>query len=91
MQFGHNDPGPLDDTSRARGSLRGTGDETKEIGSPITHKHEVAHTFGWYLKQYIAGAKAKGATPIVCSLVPRKIWKDGRIVRSSDSYQAWAR
>jgi hypothetical protein len=91
MQFGHNDPGPLDDTSRARGNLRGTGDETKEIGSPITHKHEVAHTFGWYLKQYIAGAKAKGATPIVCSLVPRKTWKDGRIVRSSDSYQAWAR
>ena len=91
MQFGHNDPGPLDDTARARGSLRGTGDETREIDNPITHKHEVVHTFGWYLKQYIAGAKSKGATPIVCSLVPRKVWKDGKIVRSSDSYQKWAR
>ena len=91
IQFGHNDPGPLDDTARARGSLRGTGDETKEIDNPITHKREVVHTFGWYLKQYIAGARAKGATPIVCSLVPRKIWKEGKIVRSSDSYAGWAR
>jgi rhamnogalacturonan acetylesterase len=90
MQFGHNDPGPLDDTARARGSLRGTGDDTREIDNPITHQHEVVHTFGWYLRQYIAGAKSKGATPIVCSLVPRKIWKDGKIVRSSDSYQKWA-
>jgi lysophospholipase L1-like esterase len=90
MQFGHNDPGPLDDTARARGSLRGTGDETREIENPITHKHEVVHTFGWYLRQYIDGTKAKGATPVVCSLVPRKIWKDGKIVRSSDSYQKWS-
>jgi hypothetical protein len=26
----------------------------------------------------------------MCSLVPRKIWKDGKIVRNSDSYQKWA-
>ena len=71
MQFGHNDGGPLDDNQRARGSLRGTGDETREIDNPITKKHEVVHTFGWYLRKYIADAKEKGATPIVCSLVPR--------------------
>jgi lysophospholipase L1-like esterase len=91
MQFGHNDPGPLDDPPRARGSLRGTGDETREIDNPITHRHEVVHSFGWYLRQYIGGTKMRGATPIVCSLVPRKIWKEGRVVRSSDSYQKWAR
>ena len=34
--------------------------------------------------------KAKGATPIVCSLVPRKIWKDGKIVRNSEDYGKWA-
>src|SRR5256885_1958149 len=28
IQMGHNDAGPLDDASRARGTLRGTGDET---------------------------------------------------------------
>jgi lysophospholipase L1-like esterase len=89
MQFGHNDPGPLDDNQRARGSLRGIGEETREIDNPITKKHEVVYTFGWYLRKYIADAKAKGATPIVCSLVPRKIWKEGKIVRSAD-YAKWS-
>jgi len=89
MQFGHNDPGPLDDNQRARGSLRGTGDEIREIDNPITKKREVVHTFGWYLRKFIADAKAKGAMPIVCSLVPRKIWKEGKIVRSTD-YAQWS-
>jgi lysophospholipase L1-like esterase len=89
MQFGHNDGGPLDDNQRARGSLRGTGDETREIDNPITKKHEVVHTFGWYLRKFIADAKAKGATPMVCSLVPRKIWREGKIVRSTD-YAKWS-
>ena len=90
MQFGHNDGGPLDDAARARGTINGTGEETKEIDNPITKQHEIVHTYGWYLRQFIADAKAKGATPIVCSLVPRKIWKDGKIVRNSDTYGKWA-
>jgi lysophospholipase L1-like esterase len=91
IQFGHNDPGPLDDTSRARGSIPGVGEETREIDNPVTHKHEVVHTYGWYMRKYVTEAQAKGATPIVCSQVPRKIWKDGHIVRSSDSYAGWAK
>jgi lysophospholipase L1-like esterase len=90
MQFGHNDSAPLDDPARARGTLKGTGEETREIDNPITGKHEVVHTYGWYLRKFVADTKAKGAIPIVCSLVPRKIWKDGKIVRQSDSYQKWA-
>src|SRR5207237_930597 len=89
MQFGHNDGGALNDASRARGSIKGTNDATQEIDNLITEKHEVVHTFGWYMRKYVTGAKAKGATPIVCSLVPRKIWKDGKIVRSND-YGKWA-
>src|SRR5215470_13271163 len=34
VQMGHNDGGPLDDAARARGSIRGTGEETKEIDNP---------------------------------------------------------
>jgi rhamnogalacturonan acetylesterase len=79
MQFGHNDTGPLDD-ERARGTLPGTGDETRSG----------VHTYGWYLRRYIGDARAKGAIPVVCSLVPRKIWKDGRIVRNSTTFQKWA-
>ena len=89
IQFGHNDGGPVNDTSRARGSIKGTGDQTQEIDNLLTKKPEVVHTYGWYLRKFVAEAKAKGATPIVCSLVPRKMWKDGKITRG-DNYAKWA-
>lgn len=90
MQFGHNDNGALNDTSRARGTIKGVGEEMEEIDNLLTHKPEVVHTYGWYLRKFIADTRAKGATPIACSLVPRKTWKDGKIVRSKDSYAGWA-
>src|SRR5947209_12667222 len=43
IQMGHNDAGPLDDARRARGTLRGTGEETREIDNPITRRKEVVH------------------------------------------------
>jgi rhamnogalacturonan acetylesterase len=70
IQMGHNDGGALDDPKRARGSLPGLGDETREIDNPITKMKEVVHTYGWYLRKYLADAKAKGMTPILCSPVP---------------------
>lgn len=92
MQFGHNDPAPLNDDKRARGTIKGTGEETEAIDNILTRRPEVVHTYGWYLRQYIREAKAAGVTPIVCSPVPRKTWKDGRIVRSgADGYAGWAR
>jgi lysophospholipase L1-like esterase len=91
FQFGHNDSGPLDDTSRARGTIPGVGDETREIDNPITKKHEVVHSYGWYMKKYVADTLAKGATPIVCSPIPRKIWKDGRVERNAANYGGWAK
>lgn len=90
MQFGHNDAGPLDDTARARGTIRGIGDESKEIYNPITKKQEVVYTYGYYMRKYVRDAKAKGAIPIICSLVPRDQWKDGKVIRSKDSYAGWA-
>jgi lysophospholipase L1-like esterase len=91
MQFGHNDSSPVNDTSRARGTLQGIGNETQEIDNLLTHKHEVVHTYGWYIRKYIDDTKAKDATPIVCSMIPRKIWKDGKIVRNDHDYAGWAR
>ncbi len=91
MQFGHNDGGPLDDTSRARGSIRGIGDESKEIYNPILKKPEVVYTYGWYMRKYIKDTKAKGAIPIVCSPIPRNDWKDGKVIRSTESYARWAK
>jgi len=91
FQFGHNDSGPLDDTARARGTLPGVGDETQEIENPILRRHETVHTYGWYMRKYVADTIAKGATPIVCSPIPRKIWKDGKVVRNAQDYGGWAR
>ncbi len=90
IQFGHNDAGAVNDTSRARGSLRGIGDETEEIDNLMTKKHEVVHTFGWYLNKMIADTKAKGGTPIVLSLTIRDIWKDGKVERGSGRYSQWS-
>jgi rhamnogalacturonan acetylesterase len=90
MQFGHNDGGPLDDTARARGSIKGIGNESKEIYNPIMKKQEVVFTYGYYMRKYIRDAKGKGATAIVCSPIPRNEWKDGKVVRSRESYAGWA-
>jgi len=89
FQFGHNDGGSLDDP-HARASLSGVGDQTRDVDNPALKKRETVHTFGWYMTQYVRDAKARGATPILCSLIPRKIWKDGKIARSRDSYAGWA-
>lgn len=89
MQFGHNDGGPPDD-SRARASLKGTGDESRVVTNKVSGKVETVHTYGWYMRQYIADAKARKATPIVLSLVPRKIWKDGKVARAVNDYGKWA-
>lgn len=91
MQFGHNDGGKINDDSRARGTIKGNGEETEEIDNMLTGKHEIVHSYGWYMRKYIADTKAKGATPIVCSLVARNIWENGKVVRASDSYGKWAK
>ena len=88
IQFGHNDGGPLD-TGRARGSLPGLGEETKEITKPDGTK-EVVHTFGWYNRRFIADVRAKGATPIILSVTVRNIWKEGKVERGSGKFRAWA-
>ena len=91
FQWGHNDDGPLDDPARARGTLHGSGEETKEVDNPILKIHETVHTYGWYLRKYVTDTKAKGAIPIICSPIPRKAWKDGKVVRDGSNYGGWAR
>jgi rhamnogalacturonan acetylesterase len=89
IQFGHNDGGSLD-KERARGSLKGIGDETADVTIEATGKKETVHTYGWYMSKFIADAKTKGVTPIVLSPVPRNIWKESKVERMSDNYGGWA-
>jgi lysophospholipase L1-like esterase len=82
-------PGAAPRGPNGRGSLPGAGDETMEVENPRTHVKETVHTFGWYLRKYAVDTRAKGATPILCSLVPRKIWLDGKIRRNTSTYRGW--
>lgn len=79
LQMGHNDGGSLDGP-KARGSLKGLGNETKDVTLPDGHT-ETVHTYGWYMRKYIADTRAKKATPLLLSLTIRNIWKDGKIER----------
>jgi lysophospholipase L1-like esterase len=92
IQFGHNDGGINSRVPRikARGTLRGAGDETDQQ-TLVDGEVETVHTYGWYLRKYIDDIRAAGATPIVCSLIPRNDWRDGKVVRGQDdSYVLWA-
>ena len=91
IQFGHNDSSPVNDDSRARGTLKGTGEDIEEIDNILTKKHEIVHTYGWYIRKYISDAKAKKAIPVVFSLVPRNMWENGKVVRASEDYGKWAK
>ena len=57
----------------------------------IGDKRQTIHSYGWYLRQDVAEAKAKGATVIVCSPLPRNQWSNGKIKRGFDGYAAWAK
>ena len=91
MQFGHNDGGPLDDTARARGTIRGIGNDSQQIYNPIRKMNEVVYSYGYYMRKYIREAKSKQAIAIVCSPIPRNDWKNGKVVRSTESYAGWAK
>ena len=93
IQMGHNDgagtPDSLRNDPKARGSLKGIGEETVDLPiktpfttGPLTGKTtETVHTYGWYLRRYIADTRAKGATPILLTPTIRNIWNDGHIER----------
>lgn len=70
LQMGHNDGGSLDDTNRARGTIRSIGNETTNIYNPVMKEQETVHTYGWYMRKYIADARSNGMTIILCSPVP---------------------
>src|SRR5439155_14683645 len=62
IQMGHNDGGPLAGDNRERGSLRGIGDESQDVLltlGPRQGQKETVHTYGCYLRKYVADARSK--------------------------------
>jgi len=90
MQFGHNE-GSKPDTSKAgyRGVLKGTGEET--VSLQWKDSIETVHTYGFYLRKFVREAKAKGATPVICSMIPRNEFRDGKVLRADKDYGMWAK
>jgi lysophospholipase L1-like esterase len=92
MQFGHNDSSAVNDTSRARGTIKGIGDESQDIDNLLTKQPETVHSYGWYLRKYVAEIRAKGATPVIASPIPRKRWDaSGKVLRNAGDYGGWAK
>lgn len=75
LQMGHNDGGALDGP-KARGSLKGLGEESKEVTLP-DGRTDIVHTYGWYMRKYIADTRARQAAPILLTLTVRNIWTAG--------------
>lgn len=90
IQFGHNDGGDPG-KGRCRATLPGNGEESRMHTMETTGKAIDVHTYGWYMRQYIQAVLDKGATPIVCSLIPRNDWKNARVIRHDRTYALWAR
>ncbi len=91
VQFGHNDAGRYDDpAAKGRPSLKGDGEETAEALKSDGKTKETIHTFGWYMRKYSSDAKAKGATVILCSMVPHKVWNGDKISRGEqETFVKW--
>ena len=90
IQFGHNDIGDIN-VGKARGELRGAGDESKVYLMEKTGKYQAIYTFGWYLRKFIRDAQEKGAIPIVLSHTPRNMWDNGLIIRNTSSFGTWTK
>jgi lysophospholipase L1-like esterase len=90
IQFGHNDSSPLDDTARARGTIKGIGNDSVKTYNPIRKMEEVVYTYGYYMRKMIKAAQDKGAQVIVCSPVPRNNFENGKVKRGNNDYGLWA-
>ncbi len=90
IQFGHNDGGDIN-TGKARGELRGAGNESKVFKMESTGINKVVYTYGWYLRKFVMDAREKGATPVILSHTPRNRWRGDSIESNKDNFGKWAR
>ncbi len=89
MQFGHNDASPIVDTLRARGTIKGNGDDYQEVKNPLLQQKEMVYSYGYYLRVFVKNIRDKGATAIICSPIPRNRWDGDKVIRSD--YAIWAK
>ena len=90
VQFGHNNVGNYaDPAAKGRPSLHGENEDTAQVTKP-DGSTETVHTFGWYMRKYGSDGKARGASVILCSMVPHERWTGANISRGErDTFVKW--
>ena len=85
IPFGHNDLGnPAG--AKARNEINAVEDTCHVYKMEGSGRYELVYSFGWYLRKYIDDVRERGGKPVIVSLTPRNIWKDGKIERRNDTY-----
>lgn len=87
VQFAHNDTANSANYPD-RATINSGGEESVQIG--VGDQRKTIRSYGWYLRQYAADVKTKGATLVLCSPAPRNQWAEGKIKRGFDGYAQWA-
>jgi lysophospholipase L1-like esterase len=86
LQLGTNDSKVLSD----RGTIKGVGEETQDVAQKDSNNVVTIHSYGWYLRRYAQDARAKGATIIFCTPVPRNSFDEsGKMKGSLGDYSGW--
>lgn len=97
LELGHNDNGPID-RDRARSSYKGKDGKQPLTEDSIlvtiqeTGQQEMVYSFGGYLRRFVSEIRAKGATPILFTLTPRKAYEESdtnRIDRKLTTFTPW--
>lgn len=96
IELGHNDNGPLD-TWTARNSIAGTDPDTCVTvtlhdcrAKDWNGRVETVYSYGQYMRMFINDVRAKGATPMLCSLTPRNSWdNETTITRKLQNFTPW--
>ncbi|MDD3321565.1 MAG: rhamnogalacturonan acetylesterase [Paludibacter sp.] len=93
VQFGHNDNGSYN-IGRARASIHSNSDKDTTVIMESTGKPETVHSFGWYMRKYAKDTKAKKATPILLSHIPRNMFTtidSVAVIRNTNDFGAWTK
>jgi lysophospholipase L1-like esterase len=84
VEFSHGESQTLD-APNSIGTLPGIGEETRRIVGP-SGQSETVHTYGWYIRKYVAETRAAGGAPILLTSTVRNEWRGGVLLDDAEEY-----
>ena len=102
LELGHNDNGPIDEgrarcsykTSKSNGGQydRFLLEDSTVVTIKEDGRQETVYTFGGYIRRFVNETRAKGATPILLTLTPRKAYEESdtnKVDRKLTTFTPW--